>query len=384
MAESHTSESLEDTALSRPSTPESVRRLKSLLQQLLRVTILDGRIFLGTFVGTDQQLNILLVNSEEYRIGPESVDGDPNGRFVGQLMVPWRLIKAVEASTNTGGTLRRVVDGYDDDSIVDTIFYQVCEDNADILRDTSSSDLKLKFDFTTKPSVAIHYPHASKPGLKLVSKRYNLAHKRSSAGLTLIFAHCTGAHKELWEPVIENLLQREGTTSLAVREAWSIDWQSHGEAAELNEHVLGTDADGLSVQEWATGIQGLINSELLARHRLVCIGHSAGATAILLAVAALPQADTRIKGIVLLEPSLITRDEFHKHLRERTAALAFAQKAVAGRRAEWNTREDAMQYFKKRMPWKIWDPRVLNLFVSRPMASEMCPPRIKNAPGKSH
>lgn len=217
---------------------------------------------------------------------------------------------------------------------------------------------------TTKSSVAIHYPHASKPGLKLVSKRYNLAHKRSSAGLTLIFAHCTGAHKELWEPVIENLLQREDNTSLAVREAWSIDWQSHGEAAELNEHVLGTDADGLSVQEWATGIQGLINSKLLAGHRLVCIGHSAGATAMLLAVAALPQADTRIKGIVLLEPSLITRDEFHKHLRERTAALDFMQKAVAGRRAEWNTREDAMQYFKKRMPWKIWDPRVLNLFVT--------------------
>lgn len=117
MAESHTSESLEDTALSRPSTPESVWRLKSLLQQLLRVTILDGRIFLGTFVGTDQQLNILLVNSEEYRIGPESVDGDPNGRFVGQLMVPWRLIKTVEASTNAGGALRRVVDGYDDDSM---------------------------------------------------------------------------------------------------------------------------------------------------------------------------------------------------------------------------------------------------------------------------
>ncbi|EED84753.1 predicted protein [Postia placenta Mad-698-R] len=383
MAESHTSESLEDTALSRPSTPESVWRLKSLLQQLLRVTILDGRIFLGTFVGTDQQLNILLVNSEEYRIGPESVDGDPNGRFVGQLMVPWRLIKTVEASTNAGGALLCTREG-ERRKRVNTIFYQVCEENADVLRDTCSSSLTVGYDSSTLSSVAIHYPHASKPGLKLVSKRYSLAHKRSSAGLTLIFAHCTGAHKELWEPVIENLLQREDNTSLAVREAWSIDWQSHGEAAELNEHVLGTDADGLSVQEWATGIQGLINSKLLAGHRLVCIGHSAGATAMLLAVAALPQADTRIKGIVLLEPSLITRDEFHKHLRERTAALDFMQKAVAGRRAEWNTREDAMQYFKKRMPWKIWDPRVLNLFVSRPMASEMCPPRIKNAPGKSH
>ncbi|KZT08967.1 uncharacterized protein LAESUDRAFT_723272, partial [Laetiporus sulphureus 93-53] len=88
--------SFEPSVPDKPSTPGSIQRLKALLRKTLRVTIQDGRIFLGTFVGTDKHLNILLVNSEEYRIGPDAVDGDPNGRFVGQILVPWRLVQKVE------------------------------------------------------------------------------------------------------------------------------------------------------------------------------------------------------------------------------------------------------------------------------------------------
>jgi len=109
----------ESTAPPRPSTPESIRNLKSWLRQTLRVTISDGRIFLGTFVGTDQQLNILLVNSEEFRIGADYVDGDPNGRYVGQILVPWRLIRKVEVSSagiKDESFLRRATEG-DRDSL---------------------------------------------------------------------------------------------------------------------------------------------------------------------------------------------------------------------------------------------------------------------------
>ncbi|KZT68791.1 hypothetical protein DAEQUDRAFT_655213, partial [Daedalea quercina L-15889] len=80
----------------RPSTPTSIQRLKSLLRLQLRVTIDDGRIFIGTFVGTDKQLNILLVSTEEFRIGPDAADSNPNGRFAGQVMIPWRLVRKVE------------------------------------------------------------------------------------------------------------------------------------------------------------------------------------------------------------------------------------------------------------------------------------------------
>ncbi|KAH9836708.1 uncharacterized protein C8Q71DRAFT_55271 [Rhodofomes roseus] len=86
----------------RPATPVSVKRLRSLLCRTLRVTIDDGRIFVGTFVGTDKQLNILLVSTEEFRIGADAVDGNPNGRFVGQVMIPWRLVRKVEASGRDG------------------------------------------------------------------------------------------------------------------------------------------------------------------------------------------------------------------------------------------------------------------------------------------
>lgn len=72
----------------------SLSAVQSLLNDTLRVTITDGRIFLGTFVGTDSELNILLLNTDEFRLGPNE---NPNGRFVGQVMIPWRLVNKVEA-----------------------------------------------------------------------------------------------------------------------------------------------------------------------------------------------------------------------------------------------------------------------------------------------
>ena len=72
----------------------SLSAVQGLLNDTLRVTVTDGRIFLGTFVGTDSELNILLLNTDEFRLGPNE---NPNGRFVGQVMIPWRLVNKVEA-----------------------------------------------------------------------------------------------------------------------------------------------------------------------------------------------------------------------------------------------------------------------------------------------
>jgi len=59
----------------------------------MRISVTDGRIFIGTFVGTDKALNILLVNTDEYRVEPGE---NPNGRFVGQVLLPWKIVKKVE------------------------------------------------------------------------------------------------------------------------------------------------------------------------------------------------------------------------------------------------------------------------------------------------
>ncbi|KAL0947708.1 hypothetical protein HGRIS_013794 [Hohenbuehelia grisea] len=77
----------------------SLQHLHALLRHTLRISTTDGRVFIGTFAGTDQPLNVLLANAEEYRIGP---DESPNGRFVGQILVPWRLVEKVEAQGEAG------------------------------------------------------------------------------------------------------------------------------------------------------------------------------------------------------------------------------------------------------------------------------------------
>lgn len=71
----------------------AIAAVRDLLKETVRIVTSDNRVFIGTFVGTDQLLNILLVNTEEYILGTDT----PAGRYVGQVMVPWRLTIQVEA-----------------------------------------------------------------------------------------------------------------------------------------------------------------------------------------------------------------------------------------------------------------------------------------------
>ncbi|KAI0757601.1 hypothetical protein C8Q80DRAFT_109607 [Daedaleopsis nitida] len=89
----------------------NVEQLRALLRTTLRVTVTDGRVFIGTFAGTDKQLNVLLVNTDEYRLGPDPADGgagseELDGRYVGQVMIPWRLVVRVEAREAQNARMR--------------------------------------------------------------------------------------------------------------------------------------------------------------------------------------------------------------------------------------------------------------------------------------
>ena len=106
----------------RSGESEAVEALKSLFNQTLRVTIRDGRVFLGTFAGTDKLLNILLINTDEYRYSPPQ-HANPRGRFVGLVLLPWRLVtkveahaphKAQEVDVDPGVGLRGIVETYED------------------------------------------------------------------------------------------------------------------------------------------------------------------------------------------------------------------------------------------------------------------------------
>lgn len=78
----------------------AIIRLKGLLRQICRITTSDGRIFIGTFAGTDQPLNVLLINTEEYRPGSDEI---PEGRYVGQVVIPWKLVVKVEIEGQAAG-----------------------------------------------------------------------------------------------------------------------------------------------------------------------------------------------------------------------------------------------------------------------------------------
>lgn len=97
-----------------PEDAPTITAVKALLRETLRISITDGRIFIGTFAGTDQPLNIVLLNTEEFRRSAVAEGEDENegegeggvggtaragwvGRYVGQVLVPWRLVIKVEA-----------------------------------------------------------------------------------------------------------------------------------------------------------------------------------------------------------------------------------------------------------------------------------------------
>lgn len=89
---------MSDSAGHSSESTSAIDHLKTLLRQTLRVTINDGRVFIGSFVGTDKPLNILLVNTEEFRV--QEPGRDFESRYVGQVMIPWRLVVKAEVQGN--------------------------------------------------------------------------------------------------------------------------------------------------------------------------------------------------------------------------------------------------------------------------------------------
>jgi hypothetical protein len=66
--------------------------------------------------------------------------------------------------------------------------------------------------------------------------------------------------------------------------------------------------------------------------------------------------------LILVEPTMISREVFYANKEQRMAALNMAIGATSARRDTWDSREAAFDWFTKRLPWKFWDPRVTRLF----------------------
>ena len=104
------------------------------------------------------------------------------------------------------------------------------------------------------PVLSKYYVFDSRPffPFRIVAKRYwieeppdaidrDTSSKTREEVLTLVFMHGNGAHKEHWEPTIQQLFEnQQAATQRTVQfhDMWSLDMPNQGDSAILNEETL--------------------------------------------------------------------------------------------------------------------------------------------------
>ncbi|KAH7927430.1 alpha/beta-hydrolase [Leucogyrophana mollusca] len=174
-------------------------------------------------------------------------------------------------------------------------------------------------------------------------------------GLTLVFTHGLGGHKELWVPTIEKLLQLSSEEKYAIREVWALDFTNHGEAAIHNRTALAKWGAVCTTMDFADMLRYFLATPFVTGHRLVAIAHSGSSTSWVLANRALGKLP--LVGLILVEPTLMfpgMPPDDHRVIHGNANV-----KGVLSRRDRWKDREATLKYLSSRHPWKKWDPRVL-------------------------
>ncbi|KAI0037033.1 Alpha/beta hydrolase fold-1 [Vararia minispora EC-137] len=212
------------------------------------------------------------------------------------------------------------------------------------------------FVFDARP----HYP------LLIPVKRYWHADLQSQDddAVTLVFAHATSFHNEHWEPVLEDLfgligaVKSVGGRTAKIREAWAIGCPNHGDGGIWNEETL---AEGYTPFDWSefgrsihlvlAGLGKGVGVDFSQR-KLVGVGHSMGAIAIVLATTWHPFV--RWHSAILVEPMFVWPGCY-----ERVNRILV--ESAPKRRDIWPDKETAHKQFLQR--FKSWDPRVIELYV---------------------
>ncbi|KIK68239.1 hypothetical protein GYMLUDRAFT_709378 [Collybiopsis luxurians FD-317 M1] len=232
------------------------------------------------------------------------------------------------------------------------------------------------------------YTFDPRPYYPLVStvKRYWRPIFEEPDGLTLVFAHAAGFHKEIWEPTIDDLLQiidqaysmdAGSKTKIRIRELWTIDAPNCGDAALLNEEMLKWGYEVFPFQEYARSIHAFLtgqgrthtgynlhtssivpNTDFTSR-KLVGIGHSMGGSSFLLSLDFFSPIERLFTSIILIEPVAINK--------QATLSMTdIFSKAARSRKDRWPSREDAHNMIRASARLgKYWDERVLRIYVNQ-------------------
>ncbi|KAJ3964457.1 hypothetical protein EV361DRAFT_942132, partial [Lentinula raphanica] len=294
----------------------------------------------------------------------------------------------------TGYNLPNLYINYDHDGIFAPSFFSLNEDIK--LPDTPPADGTMTkeernvciqtADFKLRESRRKYEDESRRPQHKvlwLCLNRYVRKSGNTNGGYTLFFAHANGFHKETWEPTILSLLSSKKSQSL-VQEIWVWEFCNHGDSALLNAGKLDT------LIHRTTAARDLLNfliyflpstpgstslpthlprvAQLEVQRRLqngflspnsprdpICaVGHSYGGSILTMAAISHPSL---FNSLFLVDP-VITYPDPKFYYTPNVLALG-----ALGRRGSWTNRADARKSFLESDFFRVWDPRVLDLYV---------------------
>jgi pimeloyl-ACP methyl ester carboxylesterase len=162
-------------------------------------------------------------------------------------------------------------------------------------------------------------------------------HDPIGAGSDILFAHATGFHGLVWRPLARLLA--------ADHRCWAFDFRGHGASIAPDDYSFDWNAFGVDVQSVV---------DALSLDRPIGIGHSKGATALLMAEIARPGM---FRGLYLFEP--ITFPEGFRPEGGPSPMVVAARR----RRPSFASRYEAYKNYASKPPLSVFHPDALRAYV---------------------
>jgi pimeloyl-ACP methyl ester carboxylesterase len=198
-------------------------------------------------------------------------------------------------------------------------------------------------------------------GIRLAVYRWGEPPKPGHGRPALLMSHGTGFCAAVWQSVAESLA--------ADFVVYAIDMRGHGASSK--------PASAYHFADFAADITAIIDELQLSA--AYAIGHSAGATDLLLAAVERPNA---FRSIFAMEPTMLVAAMPGSEVTEHDERLETAKR----KRAKFASYDDAFEHYRTRGIFRGWQPKLLRAYVcyafeSQPdgSVSPLCTPEIELA-----
>ncbi|KAH8826959.1 Alpha/beta hydrolase fold-1 [Flagelloscypha sp. PMI_526] len=183
-----------------------------------------------------------------------------------------------------------------------------------------------------------------------------------TSGVTLVFAHASATHKEIWEPLLNDLFTIDSKRgSPHILEAWSIDCPNHGESAVANEQCHSRHLRSLGGWEYPRAILHFLNSlpdgVNFYDRNLILVGQSMGGNSVALVQFLDPRL--KVQATILCDPAIGLPSKAKFKMQQMLAYFAWTKIDT------WPNRKAARKNLGVTPGFKNWDPRVLDVFVAK-------------------